>query len=256
MKTVLPPIILIPGMQCDESMFEGIIHRLWTLMPEARLEVHLLHQTGLDAAVSALMARIDQPAILVGHSLGGTVAMALARRFPERVAGLALVCASPRPPRPTQLTYWTSLLRRLKDGDLVGIVDEIVPSLVGSTTASAYAANHYQTCRRMALNTGAPGLAGQLRIQLDRVDERPALGSYAGPLLAMAADDDCLVPSAAVREISASTPRGEFALIPRATHMAPLTMPGTVASTIGSWLHKNFSHPGINAFTTETQKVE
>jgi pimeloyl-ACP methyl ester carboxylesterase len=242
MKSPLPPIVMIPGMQCDEVMFEAVIDRLRTRIPGAKIEVQVLRQPGLDAAVSALASELDQPVVLIGHSLGGTVAMALAREFPESVAGLALVCASPRPPRPSQLTYWTGLIRRIKEGDLLRIVDEIVPELVGSTTSAlAFPSRISTICRRMALATGAEGLSAQLRIQLDRIDERPALGAYPGPVLALAADDDCLVPAEAVRDISTSAARGDFALLAGATHMAPLTAPGAVASTLETWLRDNFN---------------
>ena len=46
----------------------------------------------LEAVLEA--AEVDSPVVLVGHSLGGVIALGFARRFPERVAGLALLDSS------------------------------------------------------------------------------------------------------------------------------------------------------------------
>ncbi|GMA13821.1 alpha/beta hydrolase [Deinococcus metallilatus] len=46
----------------------------------------------LDAVLQA--AEVNEPAVLVGHSVGGLVAFEFARRFPARVAGLLLLDSS------------------------------------------------------------------------------------------------------------------------------------------------------------------
>jgi pimeloyl-ACP methyl ester carboxylesterase len=65
---------------------------------------------GLDDYLSELEAvlaavEVDCPVVLVGHSLGGVVALAYARRFPERVAGLVLLDSS----HPDQLARFAAV---------------------------------------------------------------------------------------------------------------------------------------------------
>lgn len=45
----------------------------------------------IDANVAALAALLDSPALVVGHSFGGAVALRLAAAHPERVTGLVLL---------------------------------------------------------------------------------------------------------------------------------------------------------------------
>ena len=46
----------------------------------------LVEPYDFEQVVKALMARLDEPAVLVGHSMGGMVAQEACARFPERVA--------------------------------------------------------------------------------------------------------------------------------------------------------------------------
>lgn len=48
-----------------------------------------------DDAAEIVMALTDGPQILVGSSMGGWIALLLARRIPERVAGLVTIAAAP-----------------------------------------------------------------------------------------------------------------------------------------------------------------
>ena len=103
----------------------------------------------LSAQADALAALIEtlalDRAIVVGHSLGGTIALALAQRHPERVAALALVAPLIHPsdvpaalrglrivqPRLCQLIAWTLAIPILiaKREDLLALVfrPEAVP---------------------------------------------------------------------------------------------------------------------------------
>lgn len=72
----------------------------------------------LAGAADSLAEVIDEAAggraIVVGHSLGGYVAMELAARSPERVAGLVLAGATREPVGPWSLPYrWLALMLRV-----------------------------------------------------------------------------------------------------------------------------------------------
>ncbi|MGY2894083.1 alpha/beta fold hydrolase [Deinococcus sp. UYEF24] len=57
----------------------------------------------LEAVLAA--AEVASPVVLAGHSLGGVIALAYARRFPERVAGLVLLDSS----HPDQLARFAAV---------------------------------------------------------------------------------------------------------------------------------------------------
>ncbi len=57
----------------------------------------------LDDAVAAIEALTEGPQVLVGSSMGGWIALLLAKRLPERVAGLVTIAAAPDF---TEIGYW------------------------------------------------------------------------------------------------------------------------------------------------------
>lgn len=58
----------------------------------------------------------DGQAILVGHSLGGYLSLALAIEDPERVVGLGLVAAGPGFRNPRSLEAWNESVQSIADG--------------------------------------------------------------------------------------------------------------------------------------------
>src|SRR5437879_3259150 len=87
-----PSIVFVHGIWADGSSFSKVI-------PTLRAEGHevLAAQYGLDtlagdvATVKRTLARVSSPAILVGHSYGGTVITAAGTD--DRVAGLVYIAA-------------------------------------------------------------------------------------------------------------------------------------------------------------------
>ncbi|EME64340.1 alpha/beta fold hydrolase [Amycolatopsis decaplanina] len=71
----------------------------------------------LAAAADAVAAVIDEPALVVGHSLGGYVAIAAAARYPERVAGLVVAGSTFLPGKTLEAPFRVAhrLLMRLPD---------------------------------------------------------------------------------------------------------------------------------------------
>ena len=96
-----PDLVLLHGWGLSGRVFAPLVERL---TPGARchcidLPGHgdsaAIDGAGLDAWAEAVAASIDTPAVWLGWSLGGLVALRVAERIPERVAGLALTATTP-----------------------------------------------------------------------------------------------------------------------------------------------------------------
>ena len=116
---------------------------------------------------------------LVGHSLGGIVALQICRTAPERVTRVALLNCSGRAASSQQIDAWAGLLRRLDAGDFDAVVDELADANLQPGAADPD--RRRERWRRMARRVGADGLRRQLQAQITRPDQLPSLPTIGTP---------------------------------------------------------------------------
>jgi len=190
----------------------------------------------LDQLVSRLP---DGPCVLVGWSLGGILAMAIASRFPDRVAGLVLVGTTPR--------------FCVGDGWEHGCDDagfEAFHAAVVSTSARALnrffglmlhgdelPRSEYNGLARHAVDRTRPtsreGLADGLQL-LASLDVRScALPDV--PVLLVHGEQDAIVPVAAGRWLEAQLPDVQAHYLDACGHAPFLTRPDTFNTMLKQW---------------------
>jgi len=173
-----------------------------------------LDVSGLAATVAAAMEAAGLPrAAVLGHSLGGQVAVELADRFPQRVARLVLV--APTVDRAAR-TAGREVLRLLADSY------REPPALV------ALAAWDY-------LAAGPRRIAATLRFALADAIERK-LPWIDAPALVVRGRRDPVVSQRWAEEVARRLPAGELAVFARAAHALPFSAPGELAALVGRFL--------------------
>jgi pimeloyl-ACP methyl ester carboxylesterase len=225
------PLVLLPGTLCDARMFDPLLARL---APRRFLPLAL--HGGRDAGTVAdrILAEAPPRFALLGFSLGGIVALEIAARAPERVAGLAMIDSNSR-----DIPIEHHAMRRaqavVEDG-LDALIERLWPNYVGSAARGDSALR--ATILAMAQAVGADALADQTEVMLSRADSRPRLGRLAMPALVLAGEEDALCPPAMQHELADGLPNAVLALIDGAGHFAPLERPDAVADHVAAWLDR------------------
>jgi pimeloyl-ACP methyl ester carboxylesterase len=143
----LPPIVFIHGASGNlkdqmtplRPLLEGRAELLFLDRPghgwSGRGPGNNESQTGQAATIAALMGRLGiGPAIVVGHSFGGSVAAALALEYPEKTGGLLFLSAATHP-WPGGASSW---YYRLTTIPLVGwLFSETIANPAGSSRMAA-----------------------------------------------------------------------------------------------------------------------
>ncbi|WP_172669670.1 alpha/beta fold hydrolase [Arsenicicoccus sp. oral taxon 190] len=192
------------------------------------------------------------PLLLVGHSLGGTVALASARMRPDVVRGMVLLATNPAAPSQDQMDAWAAQELRASAEGPTPIAESILERLLGPDDGTHRWRHDADLVREMAAETGLQGFIDQLGIQRSRVDELPGLACYDGPVLAVGAVNDALVPPGSHAAIATAAPRGQARLLP-GSHMFVLHAAERIAVEIASWYSSNASL--LNGSTIPTAQI-
>jgi pimeloyl-ACP methyl ester carboxylesterase len=239
------PVVLVPGIQ---GRWEWMAPAVDALARRCRVVTFSLADepsaewpsrgTGFDAYVEqvaqALDARGLERAVICGVSYGGLVAAAFARRYPERVAGLALVSAIPPSWRPDaraaffmrspNLLLPLFLLGSLRlYPEIAAAYDGLLRGVWAAVRQGARALAHFPAPSRMARRAAIVGEA--------KVD---GLASMQVPVLVVTGESglDRVVPAALTAEYTRIWPHATAATLARTGHLGLVTRPDEWASII------------------------
>jgi len=184
-----------------------------------------------DALAALLDARGVQRAAVLGLSLGGYAALALAARHPARLG--ALVLADTRAGADTAETRAAreGAIARIRGGDVAGYLDASFPRLLSPGAPPALLA----ALRARAETRPASLIAGleALRDRPDRTGELPAIRV---PTLVLRGAADQITPEADMRELAAAIPGAAFVSLPEAGHLANVEAPAAFARAVSAFL--------------------
>lgn len=194
-----------------------------------------------EALADKVAAGLDAPVNLVGWSMGGMVALALATRHPARVAKLVLVGSSPvfvngaswdRGLMPEVLAGFAADLERDYRATLLRF---LALQARGGEAAREVVAR----LREAVAARGEPApavLAAGLSL-LRAVDLRGAAAQVACPVLVVHGAHDTLCPVAAGEWLAARIPGARLALHPGASHAPFISHPDWFLATVKGFLH-------------------
>lgn len=187
--------------------------------------------TGLDAWTDALLTAAPARALWLGWSLGGQLALAAARRAPERVAGLVLAATNPRFVR---ADHWPAAMPAATfhafaeqlAGDAPRTLDRFLALQVRGADGAAETLRALKTATRARPAPRAAALQAGLDLLLNN-DLRATAADLAVPSLWLFGGRDALVPATAADAVRGLAPQARVHSVTPAGHAPFLSHPDT-----------------------------
>ncbi|MHB0952929.1 MAG: alpha/beta fold hydrolase [Allorhizobium sp.] len=235
---VLTTLVFIPGLLSDSSVWQPIAEAAKALMPIHPADV--TRDASIPSMASRILAEVDGNLIAIGHSMGGRVAMEMARQAPERIRGLVLANTGYHPRREGEEAKRQQMID-LGNRDMEALADQWLPPMLDA--ARLVDKDLLQRLKAMVLRAGPDVHERQIRALLDRPDAGAYMADISCPILLVAARQDGWSPIAQHREIAEAAPDTELVVIENAGHFAPVERAGDVVVAICDWLDRRFGGP-------------
>jgi pimeloyl-ACP methyl ester carboxylesterase len=153
----------------------------------------------LDGWAAQLLAEVDGPFVAVGASMGGSCALALARRAPERILGLVLVGS--------RAAADSEERRAFRDGFVASLREDPPQEMLEASGASG------------------EELAQAMEAMRDREDLTGALRAFGGPVLLCVGDQDELLSVEDARALAGEALLGSLEVFAGAGHLPSVEQP-------------------------------
>jgi pimeloyl-ACP methyl ester carboxylesterase len=187
---------------------------------------------GLADALAALMdAHRMQKAVLVGHSLGGMVALQMWARHPGRVAGLVLAASSPAFGHGSGDFQQAFIAQRLAPLEAGKSMAEVAAGLIPTMVAPGYQGPGLAQALACMGSITPPAYKAALGA-LVQFEQRAALPTITVPTLCIAGEHDRTASPTVVQRMAEKIPNAQYQCLPGAGHLLTFEQPERFADAL------------------------
>jgi len=252
-----PAVLFIPGADGIKETFRFqipavAIHRRAVC---ADLRSTFGEEATFDRMVDDVLELVQQlelgPVTLVGQSLGGSIAMRFAVRYPERVTGLVIANSL------TRINYEHVGLNRTALTPVAMFTIRYLPTWLSRLFAKLWSrlevwvfdsSPGWERVVEYVLWTGprtVPASVSQARVdRLKPLDLRPEISGISTPTLVIKGPRDHYTPPSWSEEIADLIPGARYVTIPETGHCSHVAMPGSFNRLLIDWLRSDESSGG------------
>ena len=233
-----PQLLLLPGLLCDAAVWP---HQQQHLSAHAASTIADYGQLDTIEAMAAHALRLlpSGDLLVVGHSMGGRVALEIARQAPERVRKLVLMDTGTDP-------ISTDAARARQEADkrmaLLATARSQGMRAMGEAWAKGMVLPSrldtplFEDILQMIERKTPDIVAAQIQALLHRPDARAGFASLRCPTLVMCGRQDAWSPLQRHEEMHRALPGSTLHVIEDSGHMSTMEQPEAVSSALAQWL--------------------
>jgi pimeloyl-ACP methyl ester carboxylesterase len=227
------PLVLLHAFPVDSRMWRP-------QAPFNPITPEILGIGSIDDAADHIAGLLDRKgidrAVIGGLSRGGYIALAFARRHPDRVSALVLCDTNAGLDDEQSKRGRYQMAERINDEGIAFVPEIMLPRLLGDTSFRERA-ELVEEVRNWILAQDPGAIAAATIGMAERTDSRPFLRSINVPVLAIAGQQDSAHEN--TRSIAEGVRNGRFVSIPRAGHLSNLEQPEKFNAALRQFLEEH-----------------
>ena len=169
--------------------------------------------------------------VVVGHSLGGYVALAMASQQPDMFSGIVLFHSTSNPDNDEKKENRNKLIDFVKKNGAEAFTGKFVAPLFSSPEHPGV-----KTSRDIAIQAKGKSVIAYLEAMRDRPDTSQVLRSFHGEILIISGENDSAIPVESLKKLTGLSPKIKLEIIKDIGHMGMFEAPEKTAEIIDAFL--------------------
>ena len=187
--------------------------------------------SSMDEWARAILPRVDGHFVVVGASMGGYAALALAGLAPERVRALVLAGSRADPDDTERLERRALTIELIRTGGPEALWEDMRAKLFSAEADPAVV----ERAQALALERDPDGLVRGVEAIRDRADTIAVVEALEAPVVVAVGEEDPYVPREVAEDLAARARDGRIAIYPGG-HLSNLERPAEFNRMLGSLL--------------------
>jgi pimeloyl-ACP methyl ester carboxylesterase len=239
------PILLVHGFPFHQEIWDGYVERLSDEfrviiidLPGFGKSEPLQSQFTLDQIASTLLDFLGENDLkkvnIIGHSLGGYVALEMIRKSPELFTSLVLFHSTAYADSAEKKTSRSKVVEFVQKNGALPFTTGFIPPLFFNPTHPAI-----ERVKQIASKSTSEAVIGYTLAMRDRPDHIKTLEVFKNPTLFLAGKNDPGIPVDSIIKQAGHCQKGEIHILENVSHMGMLEKPEETASKIKEFLSKH-----------------
>lgn len=225
-------LVLLPGLMCDARLFGPQIAEL---SADTTVTVAPITQgERIEEIASGLLDQLPRRFALAGLCMGGTVAMEILRRAPDRVSRIALIATNPLPETPQMAALREPQIVKARAGALMEVMMDHMKSEY--LAPRPYRQDVRNLFLEMAHTLGPDIFVRQSRALQRRKDQTATLRKCEVPALVLCGEHDGLCPVKRHQAMAELLPNSQLKILEHSGHLPALEEPGELTAALREWM--------------------
>lgn len=238
------PLLLVHGFPLDHTLWQEneamLSSRFRVIMPDLRgfgqtsARPGTMTMANFADDLQALLNALQVPGAIhvCGLSMGGYIAFAMQKRYPERIKSMILCHTNPHTDAPEAAQRRHALADRALTEGMVPIIEAFLPKVLPADAAPSVVAK----VRSMMERASPAGAAAALRGMAQREDMNPRLASINIPVLVLSGEKDTITPPADMKNWAAALPKAQYQELTGVGHLSCVEQPEAFNRAVSTFL--------------------
>lgn len=239
-----PTVILIHGFPMNQQVWNDVAEKLSDSLKVVTLDLPgfgkspgLANPFSLENVAGIVLQWIgekkyDKP-VIVGHSLGGYVALALADQDANVFSGLCLFHSTAFADTPEKKKSREKVLEFIEKQGVQAFTSNFIGQLYADPQHSSI-----PKVKNIAVQSSRDAVVGYTLAMRDRKDRTDVLRTFPRPILFLAGEKDQLIPPDSILQQATQSKQGQAVIMPEVAHMGMFESEGPSLKKILNFVEK------------------